>query len=96
MIDSSAYELYTSDGIYNMFVAQSEAHVLRGMEPSLRLRHVDQTCVYCQNPREFNSHCTKLQASNLATRSQLGRIILDYKAEVKSVKWVFQVWQRLS
>lgn len=60
---------YTTNGIYNMFLRNSKSHVLRAVEPSLRLRYPLEICT--------NTNCTSSQAYNLATRSQLGRIILD-------------------
>ncbi|XP_046685952.1 chondroitin sulfate synthase 2-like [Homalodisca vitripennis] len=82
LAEDSPYHLYTRNGIYNMFVKNSKAHILRAVEPSLRLRHSLETCVYCRSQVEFNDYCTRMQAFNLATRSQLGRLILDHQAHV--------------
>uniref|UniRef100_A0A1B6L696 Hexosyltransferase n=1 Tax=Graphocephala atropunctata TaxID=36148 RepID=A0A1B6L696_9HEMI len=82
--EDNPYYLYATNGIYNMFVKNSKAHMLRAVEPSLRLRHSLETCAYCHSQVEFNDYCTKMQAFNLATRSQLGRLILDYQAHVSN------------
>ncbi|XP_054269456.1 chondroitin sulfate synthase 2 [Macrosteles quadrilineatus] len=76
--DSQLYS-YMTQGIYAMLVSHSAAHVMRAVEPSLRLRHAGEMCATCD-------YCSQTQAFNLAPRSLLGRLLLDYQAEAGSVK----------
>lgn len=59
--------------LYGLFVRFTDVHVLRGVEPSLRLRHVEQKCV------TDYALCIERRAHNLGPRSQLGQILLDYQ-----------------
>lgn len=75
---------YMENGLYNMFLRNSEAHMLRAVEPSLRLKHPSENCAFCRTTLEFHDYCTKIETFNLATRSQLGRLVLDYQAEINN------------
>lgn len=71
--------------IYSMFVRMSDLHVLRGVEPGLRLRHEEKSCQY---PTSVNGptaagiyhSCITSQAFNLGSRSQLAKLILEYQS----------------
>lgn len=59
--------------LYGLFVKHSDMHVLRAVEPSLRLRHVDPMCL------PADDSCADRRALNLGPRSQLGHLLLDYQ-----------------
>uniref|UniRef100_A0A1B6C963 Hexosyltransferase n=1 Tax=Clastoptera arizonana TaxID=38151 RepID=A0A1B6C963_9HEMI len=91
LTDTSLQENYTSyaiNGIYSMFVRASELHVFRAVEPALRLRHSEEYCTSpsgkdLENPTIVDIHksCIESRAFNLASRSQLARLILEFQAE---------------
>lgn len=85
VMKNDTYDYYSENGVYNMFLRNSDAHMLRAVEPSLRLKHPTENCAYCRTEAQFHDYCTKIQAFNLATRSQLGRLVLDYQAEINNI-----------
>lgn len=91
LIDTALQENYTSyavNGIYSMFVRASDLHVFRAVEPALRLKHSE---LYCTNPSEkdvndptitaLHKSCIESRGFNLASRSQLARLILEFQSE---------------
>ncbi|KAJ4439449.1 hypothetical protein ANN_07573 [Periplaneta americana] len=60
--------------LYAMFVHAGSLHILRAVEPGLRLHYRERSC------EETNSQCIEARALNLGTKSQLATLILDYLA----------------
>ncbi|XP_017878502.1 chondroitin sulfate synthase 2 [Ceratina calcarata] len=67
---------YTS--LFEMFVSFSNLHVLRAVEPALKVKYKDINCTNIWS----NIHNVCMQSKNLhlGRRSQLARLILDYHA----------------
>lgn len=71
--------------LYSMFVRMSDLHVLRGVEPGLRLRYEEKTCpqpmtIHTITGAGLYHNCIKSQAFNLGSKSQLARLILEYQS----------------
>lgn len=60
--------------LYGMFVNARSLHILRAVEPGLRLHYRDRNC------QDSNIHCAENRAYNLGSKSQLAQLILDYMA----------------
>lgn len=61
--------------LFEMFVSFSNLHVLRAIEPALKVRHKNVDCV---DIIDNNNFCTQ-KNFHLGRRSQLARLILDYQ-----------------
>ncbi|XP_063219293.1 chondroitin sulfate synthase 2 isoform X2 [Bacillus rossius redtenbacheri] len=67
--------------IYSMFISYSNVHILRSVEPSLRLRYVDKSCSGLVLARNVvYDKCRQTKELSLGTRSQLAKVILDYQS----------------
>ncbi|RZF45951.1 hypothetical protein LSTR_LSTR008328 [Laodelphax striatellus] len=83
---------YAVHTLYSMFVRKSNVHVLRGVEPSLRLRYEEKSCpVDNQSSPSATStglynDCILTRSLNLGTRSQLAKLILDYQVTAHQIK----------
>lgn len=62
--------------LFEMFVSFSNMHTLRAIEPALKVRYTNITCI---NNTNINMFCTQLKNRYLGRRSQLARLILDYQ-----------------
>ncbi|KOX74915.1 Chondroitin sulfate synthase 2 [Melipona quadrifasciata] len=62
--------------LFEMFVSFSNLHVLRAIEPALKVRHKNVDCV---DIIDNNNFCTQSKNFYLGRRSQLARLILDYQ-----------------
>ncbi|PSN43934.1 Chondroitin sulfate synthase 2 [Blattella germanica] len=58
--------------LYGMFVQSANLHVLRAIEPGLRLRHRERNC------EDTDTQCIEARAFNLGSKSQLAQLILEY------------------
>nr|CAD7611177.1 unnamed protein product [Timema genevievae] len=61
--------------IHDMFVSCSDLHVLRAVEPSLKIRYMEDYCSTFTS-RDLNK-CLEIRGENLGTRNQLAKIIFD-------------------
>lgn len=69
---------YTS--VYDLFVqAAVDMHVLRAVEPSLRLWHWDTHCEPSLGPEQYRL-CQQARAAGMGTRAQLASLILQYSS----------------
>lgn len=70
--------------LYGLFVRASDVHMLRAVEPGLRLRHVSLDCTSSGSASEISLHmlnaCVKQRANNLGSRSALARLLLEYQS----------------
>jgi len=70
--------------LYGLFVRASDVHLLRAVEPGLRLRHVSVDCMSSGSASEISLHmlnaCVKKRANNLGSRSALARLLLEYQS----------------
>lgn len=62
--------------LFEMFVSFSNMHTLRAIEPALKVRYTNITCVDNIN---INMFCIQSKSRYLGRRSQLARLILDYQ-----------------
>jgi hypothetical protein len=60
--------------LYGMFISSGNLHILRAVEPGLRLHYRERTC------QNSNVQCAEARAFNLGSKSQLAQLILDYVA----------------
>lgn len=69
--------------LYGLFVRASDVHMLRAVEPGLRLRHISLDCSSSGSASEISLHmlnaCVKKRAHNLGSRSALARLLLEYQ-----------------
>ena len=61
-----------SMSLYGMFIHSANLHILRAVEPGLRLHHHERMC------DDTDVQCTQSRAFNLGSKSQLAQLILDY------------------
>lgn len=67
--------------VYSLFVRVAEdIHVLRAVEPSLRLWHQDVHCEPSLGPEQYRA-CQQSRANGLGTRAQLASLILQYSKQ---------------
>ncbi|KAK7789799.1 hypothetical protein R5R35_012982 [Gryllus longicercus] len=66
------------NSIYSMFVCYGKIHVLRAVEPGLRLRYQERDCPSTVDSSVYQK-CIEERAFNLGFRNQLARLILEYK-----------------
>ncbi|XP_046984721.1 chondroitin sulfate synthase 2 [Schistocerca americana] len=66
------------NSLYSMFVCASNYHVLRAVEPGLRIRHRERNCSVLYG-LQLLQDCEQQRAFNLGHRSQLAHAILEYK-----------------
>lgn len=64
--------------LFEMFVSFSSVHVLRAVEPALKVKYKDINCTNNWN-NAYNA-CMQSKNLHLGRRSQLARLILDYHA----------------
>ena len=62
--------------LFEMFVSFSNLHILRAIEPALKVRYKNVDCV---DIIDNNNFCTRSKNYYLGRRSQLARLILDYQ-----------------
>jgi len=62
--------------LYSLFVRASDVHILRAVEPSLRLRY---RSVSCNETLTNISYCSDSQAQNLGWRGALARLLLEFQ-----------------
>lgn len=67
---------YLKNTFYSLFVRKSDTHILRAVDPGLRLRYMSSNCNI--KDENFRKTCQNFQALNQGSRSQLARIILSY------------------
>lgn len=63
--------------LYEMFVSFSNVHVLRAVEPALKIKYKNISC--SSTCSSIYSSCIKSKNYHLGHRSQLARLILDYE-----------------
>ena len=84
---SSKDENFTSlavNTIYSMFVRFGDVHVIRGVEPALKLRYREVSCIPFLSIADktiaaLYKHCLTTRNTNLGSRGQLSRLLLDYQ-----------------
>ncbi|KAK2581524.1 hypothetical protein KPH14_005183 [Odynerus spinipes] len=64
--------------IFDMFVSFSDIHALRAVEPALKIKYRDIECIGTLNNDTYKM-CVKQKNIHLGQRSQLAKLILDYK-----------------
>ncbi len=75
--------------IYGMFVRYSDVHVIRGVEPALRLKYRETDCTPFENSTDatvasLRQNCLKKRNASLGSRSQLAKLLLDYQEMTKT------------
>lgn len=60
--------------LYRMFINARSLHILRAVEPGLRLHYQENNC------QNSSLQCAEARAYNLGSKSQLAQLILDYLA----------------
>ena len=85
--DKETSEFLTSlaeNTLYSLFVRASDLHVLRAVEPGLRLRHSSDSCSSDGSTSEISlrmlSACIKARANNLGSRGALARLLLEFQS----------------
>lgn len=76
LLELSKHNPITS--IFDMFVSFSDIHALRAVEPALKIKYKDIQCIGTLNNDTYNM-CVKQKYNHLGQRSQLAKLILDYK-----------------
>jgi hypothetical protein len=72
----NASQLYPN--VYSLFVRiADDIHVLRAVEPSLRLWHQEMHCELTHGAEQYRS-CQQARANGMGTRAQLASLILKY------------------
>lgn len=71
------------NSVYGLFFTLDNIHILRAVEPGLRIRHVDVDCKKITHPDDLLKtllfqQCIEKRNFNTGTRSQLGEFILNY------------------
>ncbi|XP_076291816.1 chondroitin polymerizing factor [Lasioglossum baleicum] len=64
--------------LYEMFVSFSNVHILRAVEPALKVKHKDIDCSSAYNNNMYKL-CDRSRNFHLGRRSQLARLVLDYQ-----------------
>jgi hypothetical protein len=68
------YSQSSPPSLYGMFTSSGNLHILRAVEPGLRLHYRERNC------QDSNRQCMDIRAFNLGSKSQLAQLILDYLA----------------
>lgn len=76
LLELSKHNPITS--IFDMFVSFSDIHTLRAVEPALKIKYKDIRCISTLNNDTYTM-CVKQKNIHLGQRSQLAKLILDYK-----------------
>lgn len=89
--NTETLELFKSlaeNTLYSLFLRASDLHILRAVEPGLRLRHVPLDCTSSGSASEISLHmleaCIKARANNLGSRSALARLLLEFQSSAVS------------
>ncbi|KOC62206.1 Chondroitin sulfate synthase 2 [Habropoda laboriosa] len=69
--------------LFEMFVSFSNVHVLRAVEPALKVKYKNIDCANTSN--NIYKICTRSRKLHLGRRSQLARLILDYQTYKNSL-----------
>ncbi|XP_076048148.1 chondroitin polymerizing factor [Oratosquilla oratoria] len=69
-------------GLYGMFVQVSDLHVLRAVEPALKLSYAAVECSGLESNERLQDFCVRRQEESLGLRPQLSKLILDYEEQV--------------
>ncbi|XP_076473793.1 chondroitin polymerizing factor isoform X2 [Bombus vancouverensis nearcticus] len=69
--------------LYEMFVSFSNLHILRAIEPALKVRYKNVDCF--DTTDNISNFCTRSKNHHLGRRSQLARLILDYETYKNSL-----------
>jgi len=65
--------------LFEMYVSFSDMHILRAIEPTLKIKYKDVNCEGISNDNIYKS-CIKLRNNHLGKRSQLARLVLDFQS----------------
>lgn len=65
--------------LFEMYVSFSDMHILRAIEPTLKIKYKDVDCDGASNDNIYKS-CLKLRSNHLGKRSQLARLVLDFQS----------------
>lgn len=84
LIDRNNFTGLALHTIYSMFVRFGDVHVIRGVEPALRLKYREIDChLYEANTdtvvSAVHTNCQTKRNFNLGSRSQLSKLILEYQ-----------------
>lgn len=86
---SEFFQSLAENTLYSLFVRASDLHMLRAVEPGLRLRHVSLECTTNGSASDISLHtlhaCIKARANNLGSRSALARLLLEFQAVTPAV-----------
>ncbi|XP_050579390.1 chondroitin sulfate synthase 2 isoform X2 [Bombus affinis] len=69
--------------LYEMFVSFSNLHILRAIEPALKVRYKNVDCF--DTTDNVSNFCTRSKNHHLGRRNQLARLILDYETYKNSL-----------
>lgn len=64
--------------LFEMFVSFSNLHVLRAVEPALKVKYKNINCTSAYNNNIYKL-CVRSRSFHLGRRSQLARLVLDYQ-----------------
>lgn len=82
--DMKKVEHHSKNGhdVYQMFLEMKSVHVMRAIEPSLRLRFETKTCERTLAGETYR-HCLDSSVDRLGSRSQLGSLLFQYEKTQK-------------
>ncbi|OAD54778.1 Chondroitin sulfate synthase 2 [Eufriesea mexicana] len=69
--------------LFEMFVSFSNVHILRAIEPALKVKYKNFDCSYTTD--DINKFCIWSKNLHLGRRSQLARLILDYQTYLNTL-----------
>ncbi|XKL59141.1 hypothetical protein PGB90_000157 [Kerria lacca] len=74
--------------IYGMFVKYGDVHVIRAVEPGVRLKYQEVDCTFFQSITDstmaaLRKNCLNERNTNLGSRSQLSKLLLEYQEQNK-------------
>lgn len=88
LIDRDNFTSLALHTIYGMFVRFGDVHVIRSVEPALRLKYREIDCHLFETSADtavnaVYKNCRTRRNFNLGSRSQLSRLILEYQDSTK-------------
>lgn len=88
LIDRDNFTSLALNTIYSLFVRFGDVHVIRAVEPALRLKYHDIDCRVYQTITDsavsaLYKSCLTKRNFNLGSRSQLSKLILEYQDDMR-------------
>lgn len=87
-VDEGNFTNLALHNVHGMFVQYGNMHVIRGVEPGLRLKYKELDCSPYENKATkivatLYEHCLKKRNWNLGSRSQLAKLLIEYQKSNK-------------